>query len=203
VNGYEYRQLIGRYLVSTYGPRGVDVYEEIALGTSTLGKTRRIDLLVLERPTGRALALECKYQDSAGTADEKIPYALDELRALRVPGAIVYAGSGFSDGVLHLLQSSPLAAYCLPDVSLQPLVRARGGEWIHRGTWQLDHVVAQTFGYWEVIIGEKKPLRIAPIDPAIGAAAAVAQPTSAPRPNAQNVPSSVIEPGAIATPIDD
>jgi hypothetical protein len=162
VNGFEYRQLIGRYLAATYGSRGIDVYEEISLGTSTLGKTRRIDLLLLHAPSGRSLALECKFQDSAGTADEKIPYALEELRALRIPGAIVYAGSGFSDGVLHLLQSSPLAAYCLPDATLHPMSRSRRSEEIHRGTWQLDHAIAQTFAFWDVILGDRKPLRILP-----------------------------------------
>jgi hypothetical protein len=197
VNGHEYRQLIGKYLVATYASRGVDVYEEVSLGTSTLGKTRRIDLLALQPSTGRSLAIECKYQDSAGTADEKIPYALDELRALRVPGAIVYAGSGFSDGVLHLLQSSPLAAYCLPDESLQPVIRARGIEWIHRGTWQLDHVVAQTFSFWDIILGDKRPIRLpAPSTVAPGL-------TIDPSETTQNVPSIAMEPGPTMKPIGD
>jgi hypothetical protein len=198
VNGHEYRQRIGRYVVSTYATRGIEVYEEVSLGTSTLGKTRRIDLLLLQRSSGKSLAIECKYQDSAGTADEKIPYALDELRALRIPGAIVYAGSGFSDGVLHLLQSSPLAAYCMPDTSLQPVVRARGVEWIHRGTWQLDHVVAQTFAFWDIILGDKQPVRLQPIVEELPPA-----PELDVRATTQNVPSIAMEPGPITKPIED
>ena len=198
MNGFEYRQLIGRYVVSTYATRGIDVYEEISIGTSTLGKTRRIDLLLIEKTTNRGLAIECKYQDSAGTADEKIPYALDELRALRIPGAIVYAGGGFSDGVLHLLQSSPLAAYCFPDTTLLPMARARGGEAIHRGTWQLDHVIAQTFGYWDIILGEKKPLTITREAKSLEAPRLVAQNTGS-----QNVPSTPIEVGPTSSFSED
>ncbi len=160
MKGHEYKQLIARYLVSSYGPRGLDVYDEVSVGTSILGKQRRIDLLVLSKRTDVALAIECKYQDSAGTVDEKIPYALEDLAALRMPGAIVYAGDGFSDGVLHLLRSSPFAAYCLPDDSLRPMARARGTESIHAGTWQLDHVIARTFSLWDVILGDKRPLTL-------------------------------------------
>ena len=29
---------------------------------------------------------------------------------------------------------------------------------IHEGTWQLDHVLAQTFGWWDVILGDKRPM---------------------------------------------
>ena len=74
-----------------------------------------------------------------------------------MPGAVVYAGVGFSEGVLHLLQSSELAAYCLPDDTLKPLGR-RGGESIDSGTWQLDHVLAMAFGWWDVIVAGRTPL---------------------------------------------
>lgn len=157
MTGNDYRRLIGRYLVSAYGQRGIEVYEEVAIGTSLIGKRRRIDLLVLEPARSRALALECKFQDSSGTADEKIPYALQDLQALRLASAMVYAGRGFSDGVLHLLQSSAQAAYCLPDSSLSPIPR-RATECIDAGTWQLDHVLAQRFGWWDVILAGKAPL---------------------------------------------
>lgn len=196
MNGHEFRALVGRYLTNVYGPRGVEVYEEVALGTSTLGKTRRIDLLAIERATRRALAIECKFQDSYGTTDEKIPYALAELKGLLVPGVIVYAGSGFSEGVLHLLKSCPQAAYCLPDESLRPLPKPRGADSIHRGTWQLDHVVAQTFGYWDVVIGDRKPVQLASttkVRPEREVASA---------PNGQNDPATPTDPGPISTPTD-
>lgn len=155
MRGNEYRDLVARYLVAAYDERGLEVYDEVTVGTSILGKPRRTDLLVLQRASGRALALECKYQDSSGTVDEKIPYALQDLEAMRMPAVVSYAGSGFSDGVLHLLQASHLAAYCMPGPELRPIPRTTRAEAINTGTWQLDHVVAVTFGFWDVVLEGK------------------------------------------------
>lgn len=158
MTGNDYRKLVGNYIVSTYGPRGLEVYEEVNLGTSIIGKQRRIDLFVLG-PDKRALVVECKYQDSAGTADEKIPYALDDMAALRSPSVLVYAGAGFSPGVLHLLQGSEFGAYCMPDPTrLEPISRRAGA--MDSGTWQFDHVIAQTFQFWDIVLGSKKPLTL-------------------------------------------
>jgi hypothetical protein len=157
MTGNQYKRLVARYLLSAYGRRGLRLYEEVCVGTSIIGKQRRIDLFLHVPSSNQALALECKYQDSSGTADEKIPYALEDLRALRVPSAMAYAGAGFSEGVLHLLQASELAAYCAPDSSMLPLAR-RHGDSIDSGTWQLDHVLAVSFGWWDIVLGGRTPL---------------------------------------------
>ena len=157
MTGHEYRKRIASYIVSAYWDRGIQVFEEVSLGTSIIGKQRRVDLFILHPTERKAFSLECKYQDVSGTADEKIPYTLQDLAALRMPSAVVYAGIGFSEGVLHLLQSSELAAYCLPDDTLKPLGR-RAGESIDSGTWQLDHVLAMAFGWWDVIVAGKTPV---------------------------------------------
>ena len=96
-----------------------------------------------------AFAVECKYQDSAGTVDEKIPYALEDLDALPMRGCIAYAGKGFSEGVLHMLNASPRAAYCLP---------FDGQTHGSTDTWELDHLIASHFRWWDVIVGPKAPL---------------------------------------------
>ena len=159
MTGNEYRRLVGRYIVAAYRERGIVAYEEVSIGTSIIGKRRRVDLLIVHPETGRGFALECKYQESSGTADEKIPYALKDLEALHVPAAMAYAGGGFSEGVLHMLQGSELAAYCLPDNDLFPVPR-RATDELDSGTWQLDHVLALRFGWWDVIVAGKKPLGI-------------------------------------------
>ncbi len=155
MTGNEYKRLIGRYILKSYGDRGLQVFDEINLGTSIIGKQRRIDLFILQEITGEGLVLECKFQDSPGTVDEKIPYALDDLRALRMDGAMVYAGRGFSEGVLHLLQGSELAGYCLPTEELNPIPR-RSGDPIDCGTWQLDHILAMRFRFWDLVLGERR-----------------------------------------------
>jgi hypothetical protein len=143
MKAHEYSDLVAAYLVKNYGGRGLSVYREVSLGKSIIGKNRRLDIFALHEESGRALAIECKCQEVSGTADEKIPYTLQDLAAMHIPAFVVYAGRGFSDGVLHLLQSSPLAAYCLPPPSLEPSMV---------DTTELDHIVAMTFGWWEAVL---------------------------------------------------
>ncbi|HSC87316.1 MAG TPA: PD-(D/E)XK nuclease superfamily protein [Polyangiaceae bacterium] len=144
----DYANSIAAYLAKNHGQRGLVVYREFSLGKTIIGKNRRLDVFALHEPSGRALAIECKWQGSQGTTDEKIPYALQDLAAMHIPAFMVYAGTGFSPGVLHMLQSHALAAYCLPPSSLEPTP----GE-----TTELDHVVAMTFGWWDALVAGRQP----------------------------------------------
>ena len=149
MTGADYSNLIARYLSKRFGPRGLAVYREIRVGKSIIGKNRCIDVFCVRDTDSRAFAVECKYQDSPGTVDEKIPYALDDLDALPMAGCIAYAGRGFSDGVLHMLNASPRAAYCLP-------LDGQGDS--TTDTRELDHLIAAHFGWWDVILGSKRPV---------------------------------------------
>ena len=157
ITGNGFRDLIAAYIHHQYGDQGLVVYREVNLGKTIIAKDRQIDVFVMRPVDQKAIAIECKYQDVSGTADEKIPYTLQDLAALRMPAAVAYAGAGFSEGVLHLLQASELAAYCLPDDSLKPLGR-KVGESIDCGTWQLDHILAMTFGWWDIFVAGRTPL---------------------------------------------
>jgi hypothetical protein len=147
VTGNEYADFIAAYLTQSYGARGLVIYREVSLGKTIIGKNRRVDLLAVDRETDRAIVFECKYQASFGTADEKIPYTLNDLAALHVPAFLVYAGAGFSTGVLHMLEGSPIAAYCLPGSNLEP----------SPSTLELDHVMAMRFGWWSAVLRQKAP----------------------------------------------
>lgn len=143
MTGNQYRDLIAGYIYRSYAPFGLLVYTEISLGKTVIGKDRKIDVFVVRSSDQRAIALECKYQDSQGTTDEKIPYALEDLAALWLPGCLVYAGEGWSRGILHTLEASRLAARCLPDANAM----------LHSPeTRELDHVLAATFGLWELVL---------------------------------------------------
>ncbi len=163
MTGNEYANLIAAYLSKNYGTRGLAVYREVSLGKSIIGKNRRVDVFAVHNASAKAMAIECKVQTSTGTADEKIPYTLQDLAAMHVPAFVVYAGSGFSDGVLHLLRSNERAAYCLPALDLEP-----SGD-----TIELDHLVAMTFGWWEAVLREKKPFDLEAWSPSKPAAATV------------------------------
>jgi hypothetical protein len=174
LTGREYADRIARYLVRNYAARGIAVYREVNLGKTIIGKDRRIDILAIHGPSGRALAVECKYQDLRGTTDEKIPYALDDLAALRISACLCYAGDGFSPGIRHLLAASHLAAACLPDETLAPTIATR----------ELDHILAMTFGWWDLVVGDRTPVRLEePIRAAAGIvlAGAAAAPPSEPQ----------------------
>jgi len=150
MTGGDYANLIASYLVRNYGSRGLVVYREVALGKSIIGKNRRVDVFAVENETQKAMAIECKYQSSAGTVDEKVPYAIEDLRAMHIPAFAVYAGEGFSAGVQHMLAGCDIAAYCLPEEDLSPSA----------STIELDHLVAMTFGYWDLVLRKKKPFAL-------------------------------------------
>ncbi len=150
MKGNEYRDLIASYLDAVYSEHGLTVYTEVSLGKTIIGKDRKIDVFVVRAADQCAIAIECKFQDAHGTTDEKIPYALDDLAALWVPGCLVYAGEGWSTGILHTLEASRLAAYCLPDATT--LARSKDSR-------ELDHIIAARFGLWDAVIPASRRFR--------------------------------------------
>lgn len=151
MSGNHYRDRIARYVHEHYGMHGLVVYTEISLGKTIIGKRRRIDVFIRHETTDLALGLECKYQATSGTTDEKVPYALADLEAMWIPGCLVYAGKGWSAGVLHTLEGSRNAVYCDPPES---------GASDPAGTIELDHVLASVFGLWSLVLPQER--RFAP-----------------------------------------
>ncbi len=150
MTGAEYADRVAHYIVSNFESRGLHVYREANLGKTIIGKNRRVDILVIEQATRKALAIECKYQETAGTVDEKIPYALHDLEAIGMPVCLTYAGHGFSEGVLHMLAAAPIAAACLPSEEL-----TRTNE-----TRELDVALALTFLWWDLVIRDKERVQL-------------------------------------------
>jgi len=149
VTGAEYANLVASYLSKRFGVRGLKVYREVKIGKTIIAKNRCVDIFCVSERSNDAFAIECKFQDSEGTVDEKIPYALDDLKALSMAGCIAYAGKGFSKGVLHMLEASPYAAYCLPILNQTDT---------SPDTWELDHLLATQFRWWDVLLGRKSPV---------------------------------------------
>lgn len=149
MTGSAYADLVAAYLSRRFTSRGLKVYREVRVGKSIIGKNRTVDVFCVCDAAGLAFAIECKYQDSPGTVDEKIPYAIDDLKALPMAGCIAYGGRGFSQGVLHMLEGSPHAAYCLPSPDQSEM---------SADTQDLDHLLAMHFCWWDVLVGSRKPL---------------------------------------------
>ena len=149
MTGAEYANLVASYVSRRFGARSLKVYREIRVGKTIIGKNRCIDIFCVSEDTQKAFAIECKFQDSQGTVDEKIPYALDDLIALPMAGCVAYAGQGFSQGVLHMLAASRYAAYCLP---------LAGQTDTTSDTRELDHLLAVHFGWWDVLTEKRRPV---------------------------------------------
>ena len=82
---------------------GLDYRRKLVVGKTVYGRDREVDVLFRDGRNGNRLAVEAKYQRVAGTADEKLPYAVLNQKTLPLPGVIVYGGGGFHLGALHWL----------------------------------------------------------------------------------------------------
>jgi hypothetical protein len=151
MTGTEYANLVASYVARRFTSRGLTVYREVRVGKTIIGKDRCIDIFCVSNDGSKAFAIECKFQDSQGTVDEKIPYALDDVRALPMAGCVAYAGQGFSQGVQHMLAASPHAAYCLP---------LAGQADSTTDTRELDHLLAVHFGWWDVLVERSRPVDV-------------------------------------------
>lgn len=94
---------------------GLLVDTEVEVGRRVWGARRRIDV-VMKHPTTRvSLGIECKFQSGAGSAEEKIPATIEDIRAWPIRGIVVYSGAGFSPNMTAYLLSSGMVVE-LPDL---------------------------------------------------------------------------------------
>ncbi|MCY3846920.1 MAG: hypothetical protein OXH69_25650 [Acidobacteria bacterium] len=56
--------------------------------------------------SGRSLGIECKYQGTGGSAEEKIPATIQDIAAWPIPGIVAFEGSGFSANMRAYLHST-------------------------------------------------------------------------------------------------
>jgi hypothetical protein len=85
---------------------GLEVRSQLYVGRRIWGARRRIDLVLTDRDQRRSLGIECKYQGSAGTAEEKIPATIEDIRAWPIDGIVCFTGPGFSDNMKAFLVAS-------------------------------------------------------------------------------------------------
>ncbi len=85
---------------------GLVVRAQVRVGRRLWGAERKIDLVVTDRETRRALGIECKYQRTRGTVEEKLPAVVADIGAWPIPGIIVFAGDGFSTNLRQYLYST-------------------------------------------------------------------------------------------------
>ena len=99
-----------RDAVATLGESlGLAAEKEVAVGRRVWGAKRRIDVVLRDPGSRMSLGIECKYQDTRGSAEEKIPATIEDIRAWPIRGIVVYAGEGFSQNMESYLLSTGMA----------------------------------------------------------------------------------------------
>jgi hypothetical protein len=94
---------------------GLEARTQVRVARRIWGAVRRIDVVLTQKETRRTLGLECKFQGSQGTAEEKIPSTIQDIAAWPIPGLVVFSGEGFSPNMVAFLISSGKAVE-LPDL---------------------------------------------------------------------------------------
>ncbi|MDJ0872315.1 MAG: hypothetical protein QNJ87_11175 [Gammaproteobacteria bacterium] len=88
---------------------GLDAETEVVVGRRVWGARRRIDVVLRHSETRRSLGIECKYQGTQGSAEEKIAGTLEDIRAWPIRGIVVFSGDGFSPNMRAYLLSTGMA----------------------------------------------------------------------------------------------
>jgi hypothetical protein len=88
---------------------GLDVETEVIVGRRIWGARRRIDVVLKHPATRVSLGVECKFQGGPGSAEEKIPATLEDIRAWPIRGIVAYSGAGFSNNMESYLLSTGMA----------------------------------------------------------------------------------------------
>ena len=85
---------------------GLQVRTQVRVARRLWGAERRIDLVLRHPESDRSLGIECKYQGTGGSAEEKIPATIQDIAAWPIPGIVVFDGAGFSANMRAYLHST-------------------------------------------------------------------------------------------------
>ena len=88
---------------------GLEASIEVGVGRRVWGARRNIDVVLKHPETRVSLGIECKFQGGPGSAEEKIPATIQDIRAWPIRGIVVYSGAGFSSNMESYLLSTGMA----------------------------------------------------------------------------------------------
>ena len=88
---------------------GLEAVTEVSVGRRIWGARRKIDVVLKHKETRVSLGVECKVQGGPGSAEEKIPATIEDIRAWPIRGIVVYSGEGFSSNMEAYLLSTGMA----------------------------------------------------------------------------------------------
>ena len=85
---------------------GLQVRTQVRVARRLWGAERRIDLVLNHDASGRSLGIECKFQGTGGSAEEKIPATIQDIAAWPIEGLICFAGPGFTEHIRYYMLST-------------------------------------------------------------------------------------------------
>ena len=73
--------------------------EQVVAGLNIYGKERRVDFILYHpRKWPDCLVIQCKWQASTGSVDEKYPFEIECVAEDAFPAVVVLDGGGYSEG---------------------------------------------------------------------------------------------------------
>ncbi len=85
---------------------GLEARSQVRVGKRLWGADRVIDLILTEPNQRKSLGIECKFQGSRGTVEEKIPSTIADIAAWPIPGLVIFDGDGFTPNMRSYLIST-------------------------------------------------------------------------------------------------
>jgi hypothetical protein len=85
---------------------GLEARTQVRVARRIWGAVRRIDVVLTQAETRKTLGIECKFQNTQGTAEEKIPSTIQDIAAWPIPGIVVFSGQGFTANMRAFLIST-------------------------------------------------------------------------------------------------
>lgn len=139
MTGKEFADAVAAHLTMRFADKGLRVYREYKLGRRYDGKERIVDLFCVSG-TDEVLVVECKYQQSSGSAEDKLLHVFRDFRSIPFTCLLVYGGTGWSESVAGQLRGNPRAVF-----------------WSPTDMKALDQRVAIFMHWIDVLVANKKP----------------------------------------------
>ena len=98
-------------VVSVGEQLNLDAKTEVKAARRLWGAKRRIDVVLRQKETGKLRGIECKYQRTSGSAEEKIPATIEDIRHWPIQGIVVMDGPGFSENMKGFLMATGKAVW--------------------------------------------------------------------------------------------
>ena len=104
--------------------------KQVLIGKSIYNRDRKVDFILYHPEIWKSgLVIECKWQASPGSVEEKYPFLVANIKLSKLPTIIVLDGEGYTKGAKDWIQNQATTSYLQHVFTLGEFQRfaARGG----------------------------------------------------------------------------